>query len=57
MANCKNPTLKNVFCFHYRQRGHWFSKCKERKEGVGNKNGNGNNNNNKGKQGARVFAL
>ena len=49
VAQCRNPTLKNVFCYHCAQRGHLFSKCPKRKSRRINKNS--------GKPSARVFAL
>ena len=50
VAECKNPILRNVFCFHSTQRGHLYSKCPERKNNHNGRNGNG-------KPGPRVFAL
>ena len=50
VAECKNPILRNVFCFHCTQRGHLYSECPERRNNHNGRNGNG-------KPGPRVFAL
>ena len=52
-SKCKNPTLKPVFCFTYKQRGHIAAQCKEKPRVKPSGRGSGN-----GKKGtARVFAL
>ena len=42
VAQCKNPVLKTVFCYHCRQRGHIFSVCPERKAGNGGNSASSN---------------
>ena len=54
--DCPNLTLKPIFCFHYKQRGHHKSEYKERPSGASFGNGHGSSFG-KGKATARVFTL
>ena len=48
VAQCKNPVIKNAFCYHCTQRGHLYSEYPERKNG---------GKSNSGKPTVRVYAI